>query len=286
MRLLLAVLLLSPALADEVKADEARFVPAAGSTLTYRLVATTKSNDKTVTTGQIYNYVVASSDGTTAEGSVRPLALLFDCRNSDLEADCARAKKAPNAREENGLTVVPIPSEISDKLAVQSAFRLRAFIVELRKFPAPLPADPKASSDSLISADDPLIVTNLVQCEPAALRDFLPIGKSPKATLTCETTFERSGWSASGIKPIKMSDSVSLEVSYLGEGRIALPSGDWDVRNLTMKQTSSREGRAGAVVETQFSDKLGAAVKTHVVADPLKGKIVTETVTELIAVSP
>ncbi len=285
MRLLFALLALTlPAAA--ARADEARLVPAAGSTLTYRVVATTKSHDKTVTTGQIYNYIVATSDGAIAEGTTKPLALLFDCREGALDADCARAKKTPNVREENGLTVVPIPPDVGDQLAAKSAFKLRAFIVELRKFPAPLPADAKAPGDNLISADDPLIVTSTMQCDPAALRDFTPIGKSPKATLACQTTFERSGWSASGLMPMTMSDSVSLEVSYLGEGRITLPSGEWDVRNLTMKQMSSREGRPGAVVETQFSDKLGAAVKTHVVVDPLKGGIATETVSELIAVSP
>jgi hypothetical protein len=285
MRLLFAMLALSVA-AAAAKADEARLVPAAGSTLTYKLVATTKSHDKTITTGQIYSYIVASSDGATAEGTIKPLALLFDCRETALDAECARAKKSPNVREENGLTVVPIPPEIGDQLAAKSAFKLRAFIVELRKFPAPLPADPKAPSDSLVSADDPLVVTSSMQCDAAALLAFTPIGKSPETTLACQTTFERSGWSASGVKPITMSDSVSLEVSYLGEGRITLPSGEWDVRNLTMKQMSSRESRPGAVVETQFSDKLGAAVKTHVVVDPLKGAIATETESELIAVSP
>jgi hypothetical protein len=285
MRLLFAMLALSVA-AAAAKADEARLVPAAGSTLTYKLVATTKSHDKTITTGQIYSYIVASSDGATAEGTIKPLALLFDCREGALDAECARAKKTPNVREENGLTVVPIPPEIGDQLAAKSAFKLRAFIVELRKFPAPLPADPKAPSDSLVSADDPLVVTSSMQCDAAALLAFTPIGKSPETTLACQTTFERSGWSASGVKPITMSDSVSLEVSYLGEGRITLPSGEWDVRNLTMKQMSSRESRPGAVVETQFSDKLGAAVKTHVVVDPLKGAIATETESELIAVSP
>jgi hypothetical protein len=285
MRLLCAMLALTvPAAA--VSADEARLVPAAGSTLTYRVLATTKSHDKTVTTGQIYNYVVASSDGAIAEGTIKPLALLFDCRGSALDAECARAKKTANAHEENGLTVVPIPPEIGDKLAAKSAFKLRAFIVEVRKFAAPLPADPKAPADSLVSGDDPLIVTGTTQCDPVALRDFTPIGKSPAATLACQTTFERTGWSESGVKPITMSDSVSLEVSYLGQGRITLPSGEWDVRNLTMKQMSSREGRPGAVVETQFSDKLGAAVKTHVVADPMKGGIITDTETELIAASP
>jgi len=285
MRLLLAMLALCVSTAA-VRAEEARLTPAAGSTLTYRLVATTKSKNKTITTGQIYSYIVASSDGTTAEGTIKPLALLFDCRSPALDAVCAQAKKAPDVHEESGLTVLPIPSEIGDKLAAQSAFRLRAFIVELRKFPAPLPPDPKAPGDGLVSAEDPLIVTTTTQCDTAALSEFLPIGKSPKATLACETTFERSGFAASGVKPIKISDTVSLEVSYLGEGRATLASGPWDVRRLSMKQISSREDRPGAVVETQFSEKLGAAVTTRVAADPLKGGSVTETETELIAVSP
>src|SRR5579863_8658 len=175
MRLLLSVVVLSTIAATAAEADEARFAPAAGSALTYRSITTTKIRDRTITTGQIYTYQVASSDGTVAEGTIKPVALLFDCQGKDSEADCQRAKKAPNAHEENGMTVVPVPAEVADKLAAQSAFKLRAFIFELRKFANPF-ANPKTAGDNVISADDPQVLTNAMQCDVDALAAFMPIG--------------------------------------------------------------------------------------------------------------
>jgi hypothetical protein len=269
-------------LAASAEAEEARLVPAAGSTLTYRLVTTTKTQDRTVVTGQIYAYLIASSDGTVAEGAIKPLALLFDCRGHEQEADCARVKTAPDVREENGFTVVPVPAAVADKLAAKSAFKLRAFIVEQRKAAYPTPARDAPSSEDLLDGDDPMIVATSMVCDPAALGAMTPLGKTPQATISCTNSSERSG---GGVKPASGNGALSLDVSYQGEGRVSLPSGEWDVRKLSLKPTSSN-GSTSSHTEIQFSDKLGAAVKTHSTVEALGGKFTMETDSELIAVSP
>ncbi|MFZ2005197.1 MAG: hypothetical protein WAV02_08935 [Stellaceae bacterium] len=69
-------------------ADEVRTVPAPGIKLTYRLVSTIKTPTKTISTGQVYTYIVAKSDGTTAEGVIKPNAIIIPCEG---ESDLVRA---------------------------------------------------------------------------------------------------------------------------------------------------------------------------------------------------
>ncbi len=282
MRLLRAVVALC-AFSASVRADEARLVPAAGSTLTYRVVTTSKTSDKTIVFGEIYAYVVASSDGTVAEGAIRPIALLFGCRGHEDDADCIRAKTAPVAREEDGFTVVPVPAALADRLAAQSAIKWRAFIIEQRKATYLLSLAGRRSNEDFFAGDDPLIVANTMACDPAALAAFMPLGKAPEATISCKTSFERTG---GRMKPMSNVASGSLDVSYAGTGRVSLPSGEWDVRKLSLKPTISPSGPMSAHTEIQFSDKLGAAVTTRSTAENSSGKFVTESDSVLIAVSP
>jgi hypothetical protein len=266
------------------RADEARFVPAAGSTLTYRLVTTTKTQDKTVVAGQIYAYVVASSNGTVAERIIKPIALLLDCRGGELEVDCARLKARSDVREDNGLTLIPIPAAAAEKLAAKSAFRLRTFVLEQRKAAYPAP-NHGWSNDDFFNGDDPMIVENVVLCDPDALAAFTPLGKTPQGTVSCQIFFNRSG-GGDGVKPISSNASMSLEIADLGEERVTLRSGEWDVRRLSLKQTAAlSSGGPVAHNELQFSEKLGVSVKSRSTVE-VSDKVVSETDSELIAVSP
>jgi hypothetical protein len=260
-------------------ADEARLAPAAGSTLTYRVITTTKTQDKTIVTGQILAYRVASSDGVTAEGTIKLIALLFDCRGHESEPDCIDAKAKAAAHEENGLTVIPVPTATADRLAPKSTFKLHAFLFEERKVPVPS----GARLEDFFNTDDPMIVSNVFHCDAAAFSAFLPLGKVQHATIPCQNSTERSGGSA---KPTSGNSSLSLDVSYQGEARLTLPSGDWDVRKLSLKPILSTSAPASTHTEMQFSDKLGAPVKSHSTVEALKNKFETETDSELISVSP
>lgn len=274
----LCLLLAFCILASNAQAEEARLAPAAGSTLTYRVINTIKTQEKTTVSGQILAYRVVSSDGATSEGTIKLISLLFDCGKNEAQSDCATLKAKLETHEEDGLTVIPVPSATADKLASKSAFKLRAFLYEERKLPIPS----GAKLEDFFNTDDPLIVSNTLHCDVAALNAFLPLGNAQEATIPCQHSVERSGGSA---KPTSGNSSLSLDVSYQGEGHIALPSGEWDVRKLSLKPILPSGVSASTLTEMQFSDKLGAPVKSHSTVETLNGKFVTETDSELISVS-
>jgi hypothetical protein len=128
-----------------------------------------------------------------------------------------------------------------------------------------------------------LIVPNTVHCDAAALNALLPFGKAQEATIPCENSAERSG---GGAKPTSGNSSLSLDVSYQGGGRVALPSGEWDVPKLSVKPILPAGSSASTLMEMQFSDELGAPVKSHSMVEALNGKFITETDSELISASP
>src|SRR5512136_553948 len=99
------------------RADEPRTVPAVGAKLTYRLISTTKLPDKTISTGQVYTYIVTSSDGTTAEGLIKPVAMILDCPGGAAYLACQEAAKTPGAHFDGDLLTVPVASDAGDGLA-------------------------------------------------------------------------------------------------------------------------------------------------------------------------
>src|SRR5262245_42347306 len=129
MRLALSAIVLLLA-AGIARADEPRNVPAAGTSLTYRLLITTKRHDaptgqdSTTVAGETYTYVVKSSDGTTAEGVIKPLAIILGCPTGEMNKSCEEVRKNPSARREGDLIMVPIPDDAGDSLSKQSGFKL------------------------------------------------------------------------------------------------------------------------------------------------------------------
>jgi hypothetical protein len=67
-------------------AGDARDVPAVGSKLTYRSVSTTTTPAATLTTGEVFTYIVTAGDASSAEWIIKPRALIVQCKEdgSDL----------------------------------------------------------------------------------------------------------------------------------------------------------------------------------------------------------
>jgi hypothetical protein len=276
----IALALALSALAVTAKAEEPRLAPAAGATLTYLSTQTTKTHDKNYSAGEIFSYVIASSRGEIAEGTIKPIALQVVCHGNDLPIDCARANTIPNAHEDNGVVTIPIPDDIGDKLAALSALKFESFLIETRRFPRP-----KYKDGSLI-ADDPRLLTEALRCDFSKLGDFLPIGKSAQTTLDCQIDHESAGWSDQGFKPMASSEPIVIDVSYQGKEKVTSSSGEWDVQDLSLTYKSSRDGHTITQETIQFSDKLGAAVKTRRTYESRGGEAVTTIETELTKVSP
>ena len=271
------------ATAATAQADEARMAPAAGSKLTYRMTAkTTTSAGRTTVTGQVYTYTFASSDGLAAEGTIKLDAMLFDCKGRDDEPFCGRVLKAPGARADGDLIRVPVPDDLARTLAKDSDFKVRYFVVEKRV--SALPALTGAG-DALFNDQDLLVTTNVMDCDPEPLLALPPKGDAQHATLSCRTTFSRSGWIGQGSKPATSTDATKLDVIDFGVSSITLPSGTWDARRLKLSLIST-SGAQSLEGEARFSEKLGVAVQTRWIAAAPNGETMTEFTSELIATSP
>jgi hypothetical protein len=281
MRLLF--LALSLLVAEAARADEARLAPAAGSKLTYRMVAkTTTSAGRTTISGQVYTYAFGSSDGLAAEATIKLDAMLFDCKGRDGEPFCGHVLRTPGAKADGDLILVPVPDDLAQSLAKDSDFKVRYFVVEKRV--SALPAVTGAG-DALFSGEDPLVTTNVMDCDPEPMNALPPKGDAQHATLSCRAAFSRSGWAAQGGKPATSTDAAKLDVVDFGVSPIALASGTWDARRLKLSLTSN-SGAHNMEGEARFSEKLGAAVQTRWTAASPNGEAMTEFVSELIAASP
>ena len=271
------------AVIGRAQADDTRVVPAVGTTLTYRMLAISTMEGRSSRFGQIYTHVVTSSDGATAAGFIKPLAMIWGCPASDATNPCVTARKSPKARQEGDLVVVPVPAEISDSLAKQSAFKVHYFITELRKFAFPGTKDPDNPDERAMGPEPAYVLTNTMECDSTELQRFLPLGKTPQITLACKATLVRVPGAGSHVSPLEKNDAVSVEISDQGVGQITLPSGKWEARKFAIKVVPADSSRGGAQSEVQFSTKLGVPIKTHSIISNLSSHTVTETDSELIA---
>jgi hypothetical protein len=280
MRRLLLVLL-SLAIVASARGEAARLAPPAGAKLTYRLITTTtrKGGDKTVA-GQVHTDSIIASDGYLADGTITLDGMLFACKNKPGDPLCDRVLRAPGARADGEMIFVPIPAELNSILSKDTALRLRYFVVEKRV--AWLPAT--GVGDALFSPNDPLQMTNEMDCDHDGLRGFRPLGDARHVALICTMRMTRAGGAALGMKPVSSTQGAKLDVVDLGPDTIDLPSGVWEVRRLKLNFVTS-DGGINAEGEASFSEKLGVAVRTRW-THTLPSGTVSEAESELIAVSP
>jgi hypothetical protein len=200
-------------------ADEPRYVPVTGATLTYRTIVTTKSSTgETIVNGQINTYRITSSDGVTAEGTIEPMALIFGCMDAN-KLYCASAANAPGAHRDGDLLVVPVPDEIAKQFARQSQLKFHRMIQEVRKSATPhlKPAD---VGDGAAYTSDPLFTTTvLLECDDSVVQAFMPFGRQAQANIPCKQSVTQTPGPGTQLKPIDISDTISMEVSDGGPGR-------------------------------------------------------------------
>ena len=267
-------------------ADDVRTVPAESIKLTYRLVSTTTLPAKTISTGQLYTYIVAKSDGTTAEGVIKPNAMIIRCEGGADDLGCKDAAASPGAHLEGNLLTVPVDSDSGDALAKHSAFRLNHFLLLSRVYPIPSSRDPKAYNLHDFGPDPAFTLTNSLQCDDLAKLDgFLPFGKAEKVTLTCETVFERSASRDGKLPPLSVREPVTMEIAYTGSGWVTVPSGSWQVQKYKTTMSPKEAGQQSSEAETLFSTQLGISVRSHLVGHLPASQSTTENTVELISVS-
>ncbi len=281
-----AIILALLAMGDIAHADEARNVPAVGSKLTYRTVSTTTIPRATLTTGEVSTNIVTAADAVSAEGFIKPRAVIIKCKEDGSDTFCKTAAERPGARYDGPLLTIPIASDIGDALAKQSAFKYAYFVLETRKFPMPGARDPYGPDLGDIGPEPSYILTNTYQCDFARLAGFLKAGATSHLTLPCDRIFERTA-SRDGRRPALTSRyKVLVEINYTGDDRITLPSGNWEVKKLTFKTTHDDLTDITGEAESFFSPQLGVIVKTHRAGDNASAQSTNETTSELISVEP
>jgi hypothetical protein len=268
-------------------------VPAAGTKLTYRLVATTTKPDKplwtgqlyTLTTGRICTYIVTKSDGTTAEGVIKPNAVIIFCKGGASDRFCEEPAARPGAHFDGDLLTVPVDSDSGDALSKHSAFKESHFLMLSRVYPVPSSRDPKADNHDF-GPEPGYTITNTVQCEDMAkLDDLLPFGKAQQVTLTCETGFERSASRDGSLPPASSHEQSTMKITHSGSDWVTVPSGSWQVEKYTTTMTPKEAGHQSSEAEALFSTQLGAPVRSHLVGRIPAFEATTEDTVELINVS-
>src|SRR5262249_22282992 len=157
-----------------------------------RFLSTTTTPGATRYTGEIFTYIVTKSEGGTAEGIIRPVALIIHCNDGIADPGCKEPATASGAHFDGDLLTIPIAADSADALANQSGFKFIHFVRVMRKFPVPRPPQVKDGGLAGIGPEPAMVLTEKVDCDLAGLDKFLPIGAATQVTLPCETSFELS----------------------------------------------------------------------------------------------
>jgi hypothetical protein len=170
------LLLIAPA-----RGEEPRYVPAAGTSLTYKVMNTsTVAPNPPFTTGWTLVYKVKSSDDLTWDGSIElktsyvsPVCPAHNCDKVNQEAEQAHARK------EGELFAIDLPGNIADELTKLSAVRYRYLIRELEQFPFP------RMGQGGFEPGPSFVLSTRLECDKALLASFFPLGKTPRVSVPC-----------------------------------------------------------------------------------------------------
>lgn len=277
------VLLAMPAIAG---ADETRNVPALGSKLTYRFVATTTLPGRTITAGEVYTIIVTKVDQGSAEGIIKPRALIIQCKDGAADPACKSAAQKAGAHFDGDLLSIPITDDVGDALAKLSGFKYAYFMQETRKIPVPGARDAAHPDLADIGPEPTITLTTSYQCEFERLAGFVPVGRVPHIALPCEMIFARSASRDGHVTPLTVRNKVTFDITYEGDGQVTLPSGNWQVKKLIIKEVPDDPKHASSDGESLFSPQLGVIIKTHFTANNPASHAKTETNSELISIEP
>jgi hypothetical protein len=268
------------------RADEGYKPPPVGAQMTYRMISTTKSGDQSITTGQVYTYTITAVDGARSEGTIRPVALIYGCAADDKRPDCIVASRIAGAKRDGELLTVPVPDAVADNLAKQSRYAGRYFIVAERTFPMPGPKNPDDLENAEIGDTPIFLMSTRLDCDDAPLKEFFPLGKTPKVTLNCQNGVSRSRSRIAGVGDVARDEQMAMELTALGSDKQKLPSGEWDVQKIGVRFIPADEPNTHFDGEYDIALDVGMPVRTHTVVTNDKMKLRTEIDSQLIAYKP
>lgn len=270
----------------QAQADEPRYVPPAGTALTYKtIIVTSVRPGQSVTTGMVNTYRVKSSDGVTSDGTVELTTAYSAAPKCEGDACDAfnREMEQLHGRKEGDLYAVDVPPDVTRELAKLSAIRWRYFVRELED--APIPSEKNGPGGAGFDVVPMFVLSSRMDCDKAALQSFFPLGKSQHVSVSCTESFERSH-TRPPMKDLPLQKhEMTLDISYEGQDKVTTPAGEWAVQKIRMVSTR-QEPPASSESEILFSEKIGAIVKSHTVSKVGTSGAGSQVDRELIAVSP
>jgi hypothetical protein len=273
-------------LLGHAQAEEPRYVPQAGASLTYKTIMITNVRpDLSVTTGWTHVYRIKSSDDLISEGTME-LTSVYAASPTCPGQACDNFKRdieQLNARKEGDLYAVSVPSDVTRELAKLSAIRLRYFVRELEDSPVP-----NTKTDSGATGFDlaPLFVgSTKIECDKALLQSFFPIGKLPRLSVPCTYSFERTHVHPPMKEVPPQKHDITLEISYEGQSKVTTAPGEWAVQNIRIVSTPRDGSQATSESLLLFSEQIGAIVKSHSTNKVGNSGVSNQVDRELVAVS-
>src|SRR5215468_689626 len=274
------------ALTGSAAADNPHYLPATGTTVTFRLLVTVISGGSERTMGQVYRVTTTANDGTTAENTLTPLALVWRCANDDTSSACEQARHLPDSRREGDLLTVPLPADVSSGLGKIGRLTVRDVFRFAQVFPIPGLLDTGEIAKPQIGAAPLVVQSTALDCDEAALKTFFPFGAMARITVPCKFTVETSQSRVAGIKDGKSTSEVKYELAFAGHEHIAVPAGSYEVAVIKFKSMPASGDGAVTEGEWAFAQSLGFTAKYSSLTHAPNSTITTRIVRELIKVEP
>ena len=273
-------------LSGTAAAQNSHYLPPAGTTVTFRLLVTVNSGGSEHTAGPVYRVTTTASDGTIAENTVTPLALVWRCPDGDTSAGCEQAQHLPNSRREGDLITVPLPADVSSALGKIGKLTVRDVFRYSQVFPVPGLLDVSEIAKPQIGATPLVIQSTALDCDESALKPFFPFGAVAKLTIPCKFTVETSQSRVPGIKDGRSTSDLKYELSFAGHEQVAVPAGSYEVAVIKFKSTHASGD--GPVTEGvwEFAQTLGFTAKFSSVTHAPNSTTTTRIVRELIKAEP
>jgi hypothetical protein len=254
--------------------------------VTYRLLVTLDSGGSEHTYGQVYRLTTTANDGSIAENTLTPLALVARCLDGDTSLTCQQLRNLPNASRDGDLMIAPLPADISSELAKIGKLDFRDFLRFRQAFPIPGLQDTGEIAKPQIGRTPLAVQTTATECEDQALQPFFPLGATARLTVSCKTTIETSQSRLAPLKDGSHTQDVKLELSFAGHEHVAVPAGSYDVAVIKSKATAASGEGPATDGEWSFVEKLGFSAKHSTVTRSPSSPVATRTVRELIKVGP
>src|SRR5262245_47954302 len=271
--------LISPA-----AAENARYLPAVGTTATYRILVTAGSGSNEQTFGQVYRVKITTADGKLAQGQLTPLALVWRCPPGDKSIGCQQAQNLPNFSRDGDLITVALPGDVSSELAKVGRLAIRDFLNVTQVLPIPGLQDTGEIAKPRLGTAPLMVQTTTVDCDDAALKPFFPFGAAAKATVPCKVTTEIAQSRFASIKDGKTTHNSTYDLSFAGREHVAVPAGAYEVAVIKFKAASDTGPASEG--EWEFVQNLGISAKFSSIVRFPNSTNTTRAVRELIKVEP